>query len=251
MTTRILDLPDGSMGIGNNAGGPPPPVQVGKNQMGQTASTTYTPIDPHPNPYGHPPPSVPMIPKPAFEEKAPKIPEDMGASMSSGVGGMGNPMGGSSAAAPPQMSLDDLQNLPHQALPNRDIPKMTEAFTHDEQIKPNYVPPIPDSARQTAQYMRQYDEATNRKIEAHQESKAKQTRMEMLIEQGQIPLLVTILFFIFHMPLLNTYVFNKLSFLSIYADDGNFNIYGLILKSTLFGIIYYGLSQAIQWLSEM
>ena len=37
MTTRILDLPDASMGIGNNAGGPPPPVQVGKNQMGQTA----------------------------------------------------------------------------------------------------------------------------------------------------------------------------------------------------------------------
>ena len=197
MTTRILDLPDQSMGIGNNnAGGPPPPVQVGKNQMGQNASTTYTPIDPHPNPYGHPPPSVPMMPKPAFEEKAPKLPEDMGASMSSGVGGMG----ASGAGAPQQMSLDDLQNLPHQALPNRDIPKMTEAFTHDEQIKPNYVPPIPDSARQTAQYMRQYDEATNRKIEAHQETKAKQSRMDMLIEQGQIPMMVAILFFIFHMP---------------------------------------------------
>ena len=114
----------------------------------------------------------------------------------------------------------------------------------------NYIPPIPDSAKRTSEYVKQYDEATERKIEAHAEVKHKQSRMDFLIEQGQIPILVAILFFIFNMPIVNTYIFKHLSFLAIYDNDGNFNLYGLLLKSIMFGSLFYSMSQGIRILSE-
>ena len=93
--------------------------------------------------------------------------------------------------------------MPQQPLPSRDIPNIPVQYTNDEQLQPNYIPPIPDSAKRTSEYVKQYDEATERKIEAHEEVKQKESRMDFLIEQGQIPVLVAILFFIFNMPIIH------------------------------------------------
>ena len=90
--------------------------------------------------------------------------------------------------------------------------------------------------------------AKNRK---NTEKKRKQSRFETIIENSQIPIFVALLFFIFHMPIVNTYIFRKFAFLSIYDTDGNFNTYGLLLKSALFGFIYYFFSGLTQWLSEI
>jgi hypothetical protein len=51
--TRISDLPIDNAALSQK------PLQ--------TSPTTYTTINPHPNPYGHPPPSVPAIPTPEFQ----------------------------------------------------------------------------------------------------------------------------------------------------------------------------------------
>lgn len=219
-TTRIMDLPDP---INNPIASTEPNHSMPQPPGNAIGSTTYTPIDNHPNPYGHPPPSVPMVPPTPSHNDNMRIQQSM---------------------------EEQLQQLPTQSLPNRDIPMMNESYTHDEQIQQNYIPPVPEPVKRTTEYIKQYDEATERKIQAHQDVKEKQSRMDILIEKGQIPLLVAVLFFIFHMPILNVYVFNRLSFLSIYSDDGHFNTYGLIMKSILFGSVFYSLSQAIQWLSE-
>ena len=199
-TTRIMDLPDtqysGGVGI---------PERTRKEDGVFNAS--YAPIDIHPNPYGHPPPSVPVPP---------------------------------ASTQPSQFAR----------LPSRDMPMNSTFYTNDEQVQPNYIPPLPASTRLTNEYMKQYDEHNETQIKMHNDKKQRSSRLEELIETGQIPLLVAILFFIFHIPVVNHYVFRHLSFLSIYDIDGNFNIYGLILKSSLFGGVYYSVSQMIHLLSE-
>lgn len=231
-TTKIMDLPENvtihSQHQQNNYGGPPPPQQQNKPRANN--STAYAPIDSHPNPYGHPPPSVPT---PSYSDS-----------------GQTNVI-----SYPPTNSsynTNDLRQLPQQHLPSRDIPmnSVQSHYTHDEQIQSNYIPPLPDHVRKTTEYIKQYDEATERKIEGHEQMKQKQSRMDSLIEQGQLPFLVAILFFIFHMPIVSSYIFTRFAFLEIYNSDGNFNVYGLLLKSSIFGIVFYGLSKGITFLSE-
>jgi hypothetical protein len=223
-TTRIIDLPD--MNVNTN-------TTSNVSMSNDIGSSSYKPIDPHPNPYGHPPPSVPMIPTPSFTDTNNRPPH----------------LQNNQQEQP--YYKEQLERLPQQGLPSRDMPFLNETYTHDEQVHANYVPPIHESARRTSEYIKKYDEATERKIIAHAEMKTKQSRFDAFIEDGQIPLLVAVLFFIFHMPLVNAYIFKNLSFLSIYSNDGSFNIYGLLLKSSLFGGIFYSLSLGIHLLSEM
>ena len=188
--TRISDLPENV------------------STMVQSTISSYTPIDVHPNPYGHPPPSVPSYPTPSFQ--------------------------------------------PQQPLPPRDMPKDPTVYTQDEQIQANYIPPLPPMQMNiTNEYMQKYEKEKEKEWKEHHEKKRKQSRMEVIVENSQIPIFVAILFFIFHMPIVNNYIFRKLSFLAIYDTEGNFNTYGLLLKSVLFGFVYYFFSGFTEWLSEI
>jgi len=191
--TRISDLPENI-------------TMVSKLGQSQNPNSSYAPIDAHPNPYGHPPPSVPSYPTPSFQ----------------------------------------------QTLPPRDMPKDPSMYTNDEQIQVNYIPPLPEvSMNISNEYMKNYEKEKEKEWKEHTEKKRKQSRFETIIENSQIPIFVAILFFIFHMPIVNNYIFRKLSFLAIYDSDGNFNTYGLLLKSVLFGISFYSFSGITQWLSEI
>jgi len=205
-TTRIMDLPENIT------------MQMNPSTRGEGINTSYSPMDMHPNPYGHPPPSVPSMPTPT--------------------------------ATPPQQMMPQQMpnNIPQQTLPARDIPQDQTHLVQDPQIQPNYVPPIPDTVRTTAEYMKQYDETTDRKIAAHKEEKETQYRMDKMVEQGQIPVLVAMMFFIFHMPIVDVYVFKHLSFMALHDTDGNFTLNGLIMRSAVFGAVFYGLTYIINLL---
>jgi hypothetical protein len=99
--------------------------------------------------------------------------------------------------------------------------------------------------------MKQYEEATEKKIREHVQKKEKQSRLDYLIEQGQIPLLVAVLYYIFQMPIISRIVFAQFAFLGIHSTDGNLNTYGVLLKSSLFGLLFYVLTQSIHFLSEV
>ena len=152
-TTRIMDLPDSHyQGSGSGA----QPVQ--QQQPPALGNTTYAPIDNHPNPYGHPPPSVPQIPTPSFQDtmrmqSQPQQPQLQQAFPQ-------QPPHQQQQQPQQQLavgmtSIESLQSMPPQSLPNRDIPMLNEQYTHDEQIQPNYVPPITDSAKRTTEYIKQ------------------------------------------------------------------------------------------------
>ena len=236
-TTRIMDLPENiTMSQApiqqNTMQIPTHPNHPGNNQKqhnAQAFGNSYTPMDVHPNPYGHPPPSVPNIPKPS-ENFEPQIPQN--ASYNPNAGG-----------PPTQPNM-------HQALPSRDIPMDPSQYAHDEEIQPNYIPPIPESVKRTTDYVRQFEEATEKKISKHEEEKTKQSKFDTLVEEGQIPILIAFLFFIFHMPVIDNLVFKHMSFLALHDMDGNFNMYGLLFKSSLFAGCFYVATQAIHLLSE-
>ena len=199
-TTRIMDLPENVT------------IQMNPTERGNGMNTSYSPMDVHPNPYGHPPPSVPTIPRPSTM----------------------------------QQSVPSIQ----QQLPSRDIPRESARLTQDVEVQPNYIPPVPENVKRTAEYMKQYDDVNETKLRENENEKSKKSRMDFVYEEGQIPILVAVLFFIFHMPVVLNYLYKNLSFLKLHDIDGHFSMYGLVLQSAFFGLAFYGMTKLVTILSE-
>jgi hypothetical protein len=208
--TRISDLPDNSNGMTNSFN---PNVQQGG------PSTNYIPINVHANPYGisaqnpMPPPQQQQIPQQYIQDSH-KL---------------------------------QLQNLQQQRLPSRDIPIDAAGHIQDEQVTPNYIPPV----KQMNDYVRDHEDMTERNLKEYEEKKRKERKLDILLTEFQTPIFVAILFFFFQLPLVNTMIFKRFSFLSIYNADGNFNFTGLILKSISFGLFYYSCLKVTVFLSEI
>jgi len=190
-TTRILDLPENSsFSSGSHA-----------HSFSQPQAPSYAPIDVHPNPYGHPPPSVPSFPKSDIYEQ--------------------------------------------QRLPSRDIPVDPTIYTQDEKVQANYIEPV----NKTREYLKSYDEAVSTKVLEHEKLQKRQKRWDMLVEEGQLPLLISVLFFIFRMPIIEMYL-KKLPFVTI-ESDGHFTLTALLVISGLFGLTFYNISNVVEYLSEL
>ena len=236
-------LPQGMQGLQHSQGlqqsqglqnglpqGLPPALQPIHTQQGgyeQSTPTNYIPINIHPNPYGISPQNPIMAPQ---------------------TGGpllQGPPL----QRQPPQLSEQhqmELQNMAHHRLPSRDIPIDATGYLNDEQIQANYVPKV----KLTKDYIKDYEEVTDKKIREHEENKYRENRIDSLLSEFQVPIFIMILFFFFQLPIVNSMIFKKFSFLSIYNVDGNFNFYGLLLKSILFGGLYYSIHKAVTFIVE-
>lgn len=197
--------------------------EVGGQQKDPDGS--YMPMNIHPNPYGMPQQAVGTLP-PQLESQSTQH-EKM------------QPQ--NTMYIPPDFSQ------PQQRLPQRDIPRMPDQYMQDEQIQPNYIPkPI-----STNDYIDEYQEATNKKLREYENKKLNDKLNDTWFDELRIPFIIGILFLIFHMPIINTLVFKRFSFLSIYNDDGNFNFYGLILKSICFGSVFYMMNRSMEYLTEI
>jgi hypothetical protein len=222
-TTRIADLPE-NITMSMHApqaqqGGVLPSINT--RVQPEEQNITYTQMNVHPNPYGNPPqPQLMALPQhTAQSQHNPFLPQQTGE-----------------------------QYLPPQhRLPSRDIPQDTHEYTHDEAIQANYIP----KPKLTSDYIRDYEEDEEVELRNHKQKKRKERLMDTLFTEFQIPIFVAILFFIFQMPIVNTLLYKRFSFLSIYSADGNFNFYGLFLKSAVFGLSYYSLSRTVDYISSI
>lgn len=148
----------------------------------------------------------------------------------------------------PQGQYQPQQQQPQYRLPSRDIPLETDMYTQDVSITPNYIPP---PQKLTGDYIRDYEDDDEVQLKNHKQKKQKEKLMDTLFTELQIPFFIAIMFFIFQMPVINTMIFKRFSFLSIYNADGNFNFYGLFLKSMMFGFAYFGLTKTIDYVSDI
>jgi hypothetical protein len=121
-------------------------------------------------------------------------------------------------------------------LPSRDIPMTTNAITQDPNIQPNYIPP-PQNHNQHDDYI----EDTNDIVNSYNKKAYIQNTLDDTYSEIQTPLLLSILYFLFQLPIFKKYLFSF--FPILFSKDGNFNLYGFLFTSTLFGLIFYLLNK--------
>ena len=217
-TTSIANLPmqpSNDMIYSQNTRGDSGTENNNKQNIEQ--STNYAPMNTHPNPYGNnqqePPISLPTsVTQHGLNED----------------------------------QRNELSSMPPQRLPSRDIKQDTTVYSQDEQTLPNHIP-----KQNVNDYVRDYENMTEQNVREYEDKKRKQRDVDVLFSSIQTPILIAFMFFIFQMPLVNTLIFKRFSFLTIYNDDGNFNFYGLLLKSILFGSVYYSLMTFTKFVSEL
>ena len=140
-----------------------------------------------------------------------------------------------------------LQNMPQQRLPSRDIQIDSGLYTQDEQIQANYIP----KSSTPIDYVRDYENLTESKLEKHERNNKRVKLLDAIINEIQTPLTIGLLYFIFQLPFLNSLLFKRFSFFSLYNSDGNINFNGILLKSVLFGTSFYIIMKVIQFISEI
>jgi len=193
---------------GNISAQPQFPPQQQQSITGDD-SLNYQPINVHPNPYGTSQVSPEGLPLPEPSPQRNHQPQ-------------------------PQQNYT-IDTMPKQGLPSRDIPQNTLEYQHDEQIQPNHIP----SVKLTSDYIKDYEEVNSEELRMHREKKYRQETAQETISEFQIPILVGILYFIFQIPIINTWMRKYLAFANLHTEDGNFRVSGLIFKSVLFSALYY------------
>jgi hypothetical protein len=157
---------------------------------------------------------------------------------------------------PPTMSLDQstinqiVSGLQQASvagatqLPSRDIPRTTDQLTNDEEIQPNFIkqPAVED-------YIKTHKNTPDTIVEKYIQSEQVHNTMDSIYEEIQAPLLLTVLYFIFQLPIFKKYLSHYLPFL--FNKDTNINLNGLAFTSIMFGSCYYFLNKTMTQINKL
>ena len=146
----------------------------------------------------------------------------------------------------PQMNTvaQGLQHLQQSTdLPSRDIPMNTEHITHDNTVRPNYVP------ESNAPDYIQDEESFQEMIDMNKKQNREMFEINELYDELTTPILVMSLYFIFQLPFLKKLMLKHAP--SLFTNDNNLSLPGYILKTILFGGSFYGLTKLIRYVSEL
>jgi hypothetical protein len=217
-TTRISDLPENIMSQ---------PTKH-DNLTEESQPTNYIPINVHPNPYGISAqnPIMPPMQQPPNEQQMMQVKHLERLS---------------------EEQMMELQNMHQVRLPSKDVKIDTQSYTTDEAVQPNYIP----KPKLTKDYILDYEEEFEKKHAENKKRKHQENKIDELLTEFQVPIMISVLFLVFQLPIVNTLVFKRFSFLSIYHEDGNFNFYGLLFKSALFGSAFYFIQKTLDYISDI
>ena len=126
-------------------------------------------------------------------------------------------------------------------LPSRDIPQNTLPIQQDQEIKPNFIPENKED----------YIGSILDREKIIQQNRQKQNQsdnMDYLCQQLQQPLLISIIYFIFQLPIVRTNMFYMLP--KLFNKDGNPNLYGYVGNSLLFGLVYFILTGGMSYIAD-
>lgn len=115
-------------------------------------------------------------------------------------------------------------------LPSRDIPQNTTHLAIDHQVQQNNV--VNDSS-DYLKHMPNLDSTLENRVRV----KNIRDNKKYILEEIQIPLLVSLLFVIFQMPVSKQ--FFKTNFKFLYNNENNYTLKGYIFMSVIFGAAYY------------
>ena len=118
-------------------------------------------------------------------------------------------------------------------LPARDIPRETIAQTVDPQVNTTYIP-----QKQPAYIEQQQIQYKPQPI---------QGKLEKLLEEFKLPILLSVLYFIFQVPSVNEFIIRMLPSV---ANHSELTMVGIAVKSVLFGAAYHITMMGMDYLNQ-
>ena len=143
-------------------------------------------------------------------------------------------------------TINQIVNELHQAtlsgstkLASRDIPIDTLPIQQDVETSPNFVPEVSEERKN---YIPDEDDLET--IVKKQNIKTNhQNNIENMYNELQTPILLGVLYFLFHLPIFKKLLYQ--TFPSLFMNDGNLSINGYIFYSALFSIVFYFLNRLV------
>jgi hypothetical protein len=134
-------------------------------------------------------------------------------------------------------------------IPTRDIPMNPNAFTHDDQARPNYVPQPPHdgSGSGSGDYIKEHTSMESI-VRANARQSNQLDTIEAIYYDLQMPILLGVLYFIFQMPVFRGQLLHFLP--SLFGEDGNFKIVGLAATSAMFAGTFFVIMKIFNKLGE-
>jgi hypothetical protein len=127
-------------------------------------------------------------------------------------------------------------------LPSRDIPQNTHVITQDSYVQPNYVPPPTNT-----DYINDQQDVSEY-INSYQNDAQVKNSLDTIYDEIHIPLLISILYFLFQLPIMKQMLFKYIPLLC--HNDGNYNLNGLLFTSLAFGILFFSLSKTMKQINS-
>lgn len=212
-TTRIADLPENATLQMNTKG-----ERYGGGGEFFGNDPTYKPMNVHPNPYGN---TIENSVMPFPQKDKPQ-----------------------NIVYLPQEQQEMISSVPVVKLPSRDIPMDTINYQHDEEVKANYIP----RSISKRDYVSEHEEINEDKIKKHEKQKKRSKYLDDLINEIQTPLLLSLLFLYFQLPVFNNFISKRMGFLNLFNQDGNMNFNGILFKSSVFGLSFYIMNRITEWI---
>jgi hypothetical protein len=135
-------------------------------------------------------------------------------------------------------------------IPTRDIPMNPNAFTHDDQARPNYVPQpqiMASNGEGRGDYIKEHTSMESIARANVRQSNQLDT-IEAIYYDLQMPVLIGVLYFIFQMPVFRAQLLHFLP--SLFGEDGNFKIMGLTATSVMFAGTFFVIMKIFNKLGE-
>ena len=137
-----------------------------------------------------------------------------------------------------------IPSQPH-TLPSRDIPIDQNIYQQDVNIKPNHIPP----PKNDDDYLQSYENYSLEHFPNYDKLKYRETLFDSIFREIQLPIFIGSLYFIFNLPIFDKFIMKYFSFFNLYYDDGNSNLYGIIIKSIVFSSVFFSLNKTIDYLT--
>lgn len=137
--------------------------------------------------------------------------------------------------------VNDVGSKGQLDLPSRDIPMNQSNITMDRESSTNYVPDNED-------YINKIYERNEDIVENQRKKQNKQDSLDVLYNELEKPILLSVLYFLFQLPFMNILLKKNLKLL--FNGEGNLNIYGYMFKSILFSSLFVFLIKGMEYISD-
>jgi hypothetical protein len=128
--------------------------------------------------------------------------------------------------------IENLRQGGVTSIPTRDIPNHTQTNVLDPETIASYIP-----IRKSDKNL----ETDEEEDKFEEDDDKRNTYLEKVYEDVQMPMFVGVLYFLFQLPVFKKYLFYF--FPNLISGDGNYNLGGYVFTSILFSLIFYLLNK--------